>query len=194
MIRVFQLFCKLNFISYSGKDLFLKSMEVFKPYQHKCPLCGAKHPDWQKHSCYDRYLISFENGSIVSYQITIVRYRCSSCGHTHAVLPESIIPYKSYSFLFIIAVMMDYFKRSLTVEEICAKYNISVSTLYSWKKLFLEQKKIWLGLLEDACILATRFVDSFLNGTRIYELEIFFKTASLSFLQKARKTANYHPP
>ncbi len=194
MIRVFKLFCKLIFINFSAEDFFLESMAEFNPYKHKCPCCGAKHPDWEKHSCYDRYLISFENSCVSSCQITIVRYKCSSCGHTHAVLPESIIPYRSYSFLFIISVMMDYFKRPLTIEGICDKYNISVSTLYSWKKLFLQQKKLWLGLLENAYTSAIQFLNSFLDETRIYELEDFFKTASLSFLQGTRKKAKYNPP
>lgn len=117
-------------------------MSGFKIYEYKCPYCKAKHPDWKKHSEYDRYLISFENGYIVSHQVFITRYKCSSCRHTHAVLPELIIPHSSYSFLFIIAVMRDYFNRSITVESICAKYNISVSTLYLWKDLFLRQKKL----------------------------------------------------
>lgn len=185
MIRVFELFCKLNFINISAKDLFLQSMAEFNPHDHKCPFCPAEHPDWKRHAVYDRYLISFENGCTVSHRVTVIRYRCSSCGHTHAVLPEFIIPYQSYSFLFIIAVMRDYYASSLTVEAICVKYGIFISTLYSWKELLIKHKKIWLGLLEDACTSAVQFLDSLFVKGLLHTLKEFFLTAGVSFLQGA---------
>jgi transposase-like protein len=192
MIRVFELFCKFNFINLSAEELFLQSMAMLCIYAYKCPFCMAEHPDWKKHAVYERYLISFKNGHVVSCRITIVRYKCSSCGHTHAILPESIIPYQSYSFLFIIAVLRDYFTKSLTVEDICNKYNISVSTLYSWKKLFQRHKKIWLGLLEDACISSMQFLDSLFNENLLNNLKEFFLTAGVSFLQCSPRKIKAH--
>ena len=194
MIRVFELFCKSNFKNITAMDLFLQFMATFKPNDHPCPKCGVKHPDWKQHAVYNRYLISFENGCIVSYLITIIRYRCLSCKSTHAILPESIIPYQPYSFLFIIAVMKDYYTRSLTVEGICSKYDISKSTLYSWTRLYRTHKKIWLGLLEDACTSTIQFLEGLFSGTRLYSLHEFFHTAGFSFLQGRRtKTAQSAP-
>ncbi|MDP4177180.1 MAG: DUF6431 domain-containing protein [Bacillota bacterium] len=109
---------------------------------HICPFCKTKHPNWSRHAVYQCYFVSFEHGNTISHIVTIKRYKCSSCGHTHAILPESLIPYQSYSFLFIIAVLRDYFAKSLTVERICEKYNISISTLYAWKDLFVRNIKI----------------------------------------------------
>jgi hypothetical protein len=109
MIRVFQLFCKLNFKHLSAEYLFNKYMAEFKPVEHSCPWCNTKDPDRKKHAEYERWLISYEGGGTVAYRLVITRYKCPSCGHTHAILPESIIPYQSYSFLFIIAVMRDYY-------------------------------------------------------------------------------------
>jgi len=182
MIRVFELFCKLNMINISAKDLFLQAMAEFQPHDHKCPFCSAEHPDWKKHAVYERYLISFESGRNVSYLITIVRYRCSSCGHTHAILPEFVIPYQSYSLLFILSVMRDYYIGSLTVADICEKYDIAVSTLYSWKELFLRHKKVWLGLLDDACTSSLQFLDSLFRN-HLHTLKEFFLLAGVSFLQ-----------
>lgn len=183
MIRVFELFRKLNFKNISAKDLFNKFMAEFEPNEHKCPWCNTKDPDWKKHAEYERWLISFEGGSTVTYRLVITRYKCSSCGHTHAILPESIIPYQSYSFLFIIAVMRDYYTRTITVADICAKYDISVSTLYSWKELFIKDKKIWLGLLEDAYISSLEFLNSFCDKSFRYDLKEFFQIAGVSFMQ-----------
>lgn len=92
MIRVFELFCKLNFINISAEAFFLQAMSKLNLNNIVCPLCKTKHPEWKKHDVYERWLISFENGHTVTYRITVTRYRCSSCGHTHAVLPESIVP------------------------------------------------------------------------------------------------------
>ncbi|WP_241423554.1 DUF6431 domain-containing protein [Candidatus Contubernalis alkaliaceticus] len=141
-------------------------------------------------------MISFEKGCSVTYRVTIIRYRCSSCGCTHAILPECIIPYQSYSFLFIIAVMRDYFTSFLTIQGICAKYGISVSTIYSWKKLFLRHKKIWIGLLEDACTSSLQFLDCFFNCSLLYTLKEFFLTANISFLQGSShmRKAHFAPP
>jgi transposase-like protein len=57
--------------------------------------------------------------------------------------------------------MRNYSIISLTVEDIRNKYDISVSTLYSWKGLFQKHKKIWLGLLNDAVTSPLEFIDSF---------------------------------
>lgn len=195
MIRVFELFCKLNFINIPAEDLFLQAMAQLNLNEHICPFCRTKHPGWKRHATYERYLISYESGHVISYRINIIRYRCSSCGHTHAILPEFIIPYQCYSFLFITAVMRDYFIGSLTIEQLCEKYSISVSALYSWKKLFLRHKKIWLGLLNDACTSSIEFLNSLIPIKSLGELKEFFLTAGISFLQDASqmKKANSAP-
>lgn len=193
MIRVFKLFCKLNI---SAKDLFLKFMTSFNPNSHKCPYCSTKHPDWKKRGVYERYLISFENGHAVYYQVSIVRYKCSSCNHTHAILSEFIIPYQSYSLHFILAALQDYFTHSLTVAEICSKYDISASTLYLWKNLFLNHKKLWLGVLEDMLTSSVSFINFILDGSFIDMLRDFFALAGYSFLQGVSRIKKAHstPP
>lgn len=77
------------------------------------------------------------------------RVRCRSCGHTHAVLPDWLIPYSTYSLRFILRVLAAYYLGCKTVEELCRRYAISASMLYEWKRLFLEHKEMWLGVLED---------------------------------------------
>lgn len=194
MIRVFTIFCKLNFIKFSAEDLFLSAVKDFSkdklPFLDKsCPLCGAKHPKWSYHDSYDRYLISFEAGSSIIHNIKIPLIKCSSCDHTHAVLPEIIIPYGSYSLLFVLNVLRDYYLCSSTVRAICDKYQIATSTLYAWKKLFLVHKKLWLGFLEDAYQNSIEFLSSLPSISSSADLDIFFRNHGLSFLQGASKTA-----
>ena len=70
--------------------------------------------------------------------------RCKSCGHTHAIIPDYIIP---YSLLFVLRVLGEYFLRKRTVEGMCRRYNITPSMVYSWKRVFEEYKEMWLGVL-----------------------------------------------
>lgn len=195
MIRLFTVFCKLNFNKLSARDLFLDSMKDFSsdklPFiKLACPCCGAKNPAWTYHDSYERYLISYENEKTISYIIDITRIICSSCEHTHAILPEIIIPYGSYSLIFIIRVLKDYFSK-MKVKEICEKYQISVSMLYRWKQLFLIHKKLWLGILENIYQNSITFLSSIPASNSSKDLFYFFFQNGYSFLQGITKTAYF---
>ena len=167
------------------------SKEMLETLVYPCPYCGAKHPHWSKFASYERDLISWEKGLPVTYRITVTRIICSSCGHTHAVLPEIIIPYGSYSLIFILNVLRDYYLSHMTVQELCNKYMIATSTLYAWKRLFLIHKKLWLGILEDAATEPRTFLSSLPSLTSSEVLAIFFKNHAQSFLQGVTKTAYF---
>lgn len=196
MIRLFTVFCKLNFNKLSAKSLFLESMKDFTSdkltfFKLVCPYCGAKHPTWSYHDSYTRYLVSYENQDTVTYTIDITRIACSSCKHTHAILPEIIIPYSSYSLTFILSVLRDYYFK-MKIKDICKKYQISVSMLYAWKLLFLQHKKLWLGILEDIYHNSLEFLSSILKFNTSNELHQFFAQNGHSFLQGVSKTALYN--
>ena len=110
------------------------------------------------HARYTRSLIDFEDGKVVYGAVEIKRVRCASCGHTHAILPDYIIPYTTYSLPFILRVLCAHFLGSETVEQLCLRFSISPSMLYQWKTLFLVHREIWLGVLEDGRIAPGRFV------------------------------------
>jgi hypothetical protein len=196
MIRVFTVFCKLNFIKLSAEELFFAammdfSMERLSSLVLPCPFCGAKRPDWSHHASYDRYLISYEKGSTTTYTISITRLICSSCGHTHAILPEIIIPYGSYSLIFVLNVLRDYYLSHRTVQALCDKYEISPSTLYAWKRLFLIHKRLWLGVLDDIYQSSLDFLSSLPALNISSNLGLFFEGHANSFLQGVSKTAPF---
>jgi hypothetical protein len=195
MIRLFTVFCKLNFNKLSAHDIFLESMKEFSseklPFiKLSCPYCGAKNPVWSFHDTYSRYLISYENGATITYTIEITRIICSSCEHTHAILPDIIIPHSSYSLTFTLSVLKDYFSK-MKIKEICEKYQISISTLYGWKQLFLQHKKLWLGILEDIYQNPLEFLSSIPNFNTSDDLLQFFLQTGHSFLQGITKTAHF---
>lgn len=183
MIRAFGLFCKLNLINLTAYEAFLRTMSAVNIHDYACPFCSCARPDWQKHASYERFLISFEHGLIVTYTVTVIRYKCPSCGHTHAILPEHLIPYSSYSLPFILTVLRDYYTRPVSVESVCSKYDISVSTLYAWHSLFLTHKKLWLGLLEDYLSSSIHFLGVLLPFPSRPFLSGFFSAMRYSFLQ-----------
>lgn len=190
MIRAFTIFCKLNFIKLSAKQLFFQAMHNLSYTDMPCPHCGAKHPVWSHHASYERYVISIEQGIPVCYMITVTRLICSSCKHTHAILPEILIPYGSYSLIFILNVLRDYYLKTYTVLELCNKYQISVSTLYAWKRLFLMHKKLWLGFLEDSILSPREFLAHIPSVDSSHSLHTFFRSHGHSFLQGVSKTAH----
>lgn len=157
-----------------------------------CPNCGAKHPTWAYHDSYERCLISYENNSIITDIIDITRIICSSCNGTHAILPEVIIPFRSYSLLFVLSALKDYFTPGITVAALCDKYQISISTLYEWKHLFNTHKKLWLGILEDIYQKSLDFLSSILNSNSSDGLEAFFSNNKISFLQGRKRTAHIY--
>lgn len=196
MIRWNTIFCKLDFKTLSVIDLFNEAMEEFSleklPYlKLACPFCGAKNPMWEYHDSYERYLIAYKNNASVTYTIDITRIACSSCKHTHAILPEIIIPHNSYSLIFVVHVLKDYFSKML-VNDICEKYQISTSQLYRWINLFLKHKKLWLGVLEDIYQNSLDFISSMLNCNLSNKLLQFFTQMGNSFLQGNTKTAHYN--
>jgi hypothetical protein len=196
MIRLFVAFCKLNYKTLSAIDLFLKSMEEFTPaniplIKLSCPCCGAKKPRWSYHGSYKRYLLSFENNQLKTDRINITRIICSSCKHTHAILPEIIIPCGSYCLLFVLSALKDYFSK-MDITKICEKYQISPATLYGWKQLFLRHKKLWLGILEDMYQNPLLFLASILESDTSKKLQQFFKQNGHSLLQGVTKTARFN--
>jgi len=96
-----------------------------------------------------------------------------------------------------LAVLRDYYICSGSIQELCDKYQIAVSTFYRWKHLFHRHKKLWLGLLEDTIIQASDFLD-FLTDFSIQGLsqglKNFFLSHDFSFLQGASKTARSASP
>ena len=101
MIRVKTILGKLFSLKSSDFQLFSSVTDSYEAYQAVCPHCGAQH-NCIYHESYQRDLISVENGKRVEYQVEIPRVRCQSCGRTHAILSDILIPFASYTLRFIL--------------------------------------------------------------------------------------------
>jgi hypothetical protein len=81
-------------------------------------------------------------------------------------LPELIVPYGRYSILFMLMALKSYYLRSIsgeTVVGVAMRYEIAVSTLYRWKVLFEEHKRLWLGVLASVSEDVGRFIEKFIS-------------------------------
>jgi hypothetical protein len=193
MIRLFNVFCKLKILGKTAKTLFDEAMASFDITDFPCPSCGSRHPNWTFFDDYERYLISFSGGKRTDELVTVMRYLCSSCLDTHAIIPEIAIPYSGYSIFFILDVLRDRFIHKMTIHSICQKYIISVSTFYRWKKLYEQNKTLWLGALKDISTDPGAFLEEHPSTQTSNFLYKFWLRIGLSFLQSSLHGEEVHP-
>ena len=111
-----------------------------------CDVCGRS--DYIFVSTYRRKVITIANGKRAVFYVWIPCVRCEGCGgYCHAVLFDLLIPYSSYTLLFIMTVLGDYLNRKGTVQDICEKWEISLPTLYAWKRRFMVHYDHWCDSL-----------------------------------------------
>lgn len=78
--------------------MLLKNNRGDNPHSMACPKCGCRG-NFRRHGSYGRRLVTLSG----ELDLTIERLRCLSCGATHAVIPEDVVPYKAYSESFMLA-------------------------------------------------------------------------------------------
>jgi len=132
-----------------------------------------------------------EQGKVRYGSVEIRRVRCKSCGHTHAILPDDIVPYSTYSLLFILRVLAAHFPGLETVEQLCRRYGIPPSMLYQWKAVFLEHKRLWPGVLKHAETGSAQFIRRLLDlpGYSDNFGRPFYRKTTFSFLQRHKDAA-----
>ncbi len=157
-----------------------------------CPYCGAKGT-CRKRGSYERNLVTFFAGKPQVLRLRVPRVQCP-CGKSHALLPDFIVPYLSYSLPMILLVLYDYFSRHLTVQGICEKYLITPPVIYRFKKQFLLHKKQWLGIVRDMALSAPDFIEELLTGSYTRFHDAFLRLTTFSFLQAHKNPANCKRP
>ena len=88
----------------------------------ECPACRCAG-NFTGHGRYRRTIVhrGREEG------VEVRRVRCASCRATHAVLPEGVVPYKSYSEPFVLAVLRAW-ASGMSNAEVRSSFGISEST------------------------------------------------------------------
>ncbi len=192
MIRLNALDCKLKNTILSVRYLFRQSLEQSPLFLLVCPYCGAKGT-CNKRGSYERSLVTFPDGKPLVVRLRIPRVQCT-CGKSHALLPDFIVPYLSYSLPMILRILSDYFTRRLTIRGICEKYLVSPPLIYRFKKRFLIHKKQWLGILRDMELSTISFMEELLTSSYDRFHDAFLRLTTYSFLQSHKNPANCSRP
>ena len=192
MIRLNALDCKLKNTILSVRSLFRQSLKQSPLFLLVCPYCGAKGT-CKKRGSYERSLVTFPDGKPQVVRLRIPRVQCT-CGKSHALLPDFIVPYLSYSLPTILHILSDYFTRRLTIRGICEKYLVSPPLIYRFKKRFLLHKKHWLGVLHDMELSSPSFMDALLASPYTPFHDAFLRLTTYSFLQSHKNPANCERP
>ena len=174
-------------------------MEQFQPKLETCPICGSTG-NCHVHDYYGRSIIDLRTGRKQKENLCIMRVFCDSCNHAHAILPDVIIPYSSYSLLFVLRLLGEFFAGLFTIEQLCERYDISKNQFFKWLALWKSHKREWLGLLSDAETSDFSFLKKLVSACSFSVFsEGFIRCFSLSFLQSHRnptlaslKNAQYH--
>jgi transposase-like protein len=196
MIRLCTAFFKaLLEIIITDEEIFYDATGAFSYSGARCPRCGAIGK-LTPHGDYTRYLISFEYAQVFERLIAPLRFFCSSCKSTHALLPDIITPYSPYSLRFKLTALIAYYERDTTVEAVCGRFGNAISTLYVWKERLLEHKDLMLGALISLKTPALAFLRNLHESTSLSKLlSEFFHQYAFSFLQgRAALATRIHSP
>lgn len=196
MIREKAIFIKLiqlNRLNISDQQIFDSTVSSFNPSKCTCPHCSSRGR-LTGFSSYQRDLIFVSDGKPEKCVLEVPRFLCNSCGHTHALLPDVLIPYGSYSLRFILFILLEFQRRSCTVVQFCEYWEISVSSLYEWIHLFLIHYNSWCQCLDRILWINQKALSSILDTSAFPS--IFQNQFHFSFLQRNKTTPSQsiHPP
>ena len=174
-------------------------MALFQPRLETCPICGSTG-NCHIHDYYGRSIIDFKAGKQEKSDLCVLRVFCDSCSHAHAILPDVIIPYSSYSLFFVLRILGEYFAGLYTIEQLCERYRVSQNQLFKWVALFKSHKQEWLGILGNQEVSDVSFLKRIvLMGSASSFSMGFVLRFAYSFLQSHRnpvpvslKNAQYH--
>ncbi len=85
-------------------------MNNYGDFDYDCPSCPAVR-QFTRHAKYKRYYCYLEPDLQLfkEHELEVLRIKCKSCGHTHAILPAGIIPYRFYTHFCVMKIICVYF-------------------------------------------------------------------------------------
>ena len=187
MIRINGYLDKLNFKNFSDLKLFNFYQDTIDVTKEVCPHCGAIGC-FSEVSSYERHLITIEKNIRVDYLIDVRRVLCSSCMSSHALLPDNLIPYGSYSISFILYILDSYLSRTTTVATFCETWQISTSTLYTWIHTFMNHYELLYGILNRLQWICHEALSKI--SLNPFFTQRFFESFHFSFLQLRKTTTS----
>ena len=126
-----------SFSSYQEKNSYIQALmpDITDIDRNVCPCCHAKNK-LIKYGTYERNLSILLDNEVENYRIYIQRVICTSCNHTHALLPNFIVPYKIMAIFSIAQIV----KRATisSVYKLAETINLSVKIIYTYIAIVLS--------------------------------------------------------
>lgn len=176
---------KINFNNYKQKIL-----DNYSNLYYSCPKCGANH-SLIRHGTYDRNLILLDASNIIrELKFNVLRVKCKSCGSTHTILPNDIIPYCIYSFSFIITLLSKRYIYKEKITDISENLSVSFQMIYFFiSKIlkFLDSASIVLRNLGSYCVSNLSSIIKFIstyNKFNNFSYQYFFFTRRVFLMSK----------
>ena len=118
-----------NFESHKDQNSYLQSLmpDITDLARNKCPHCKANNK-LVKYGTYNRNLSILIDDNIIKFNIYVQRVICNSCGSTHALLPNFIVPYKSMAIFSIAQIVYS--------AVISSAYKVSEKIELSWQQIY----------------------------------------------------------
>lgn len=187
-----------NFSSNNEKNSYIQSLmpDITAIDRNICPCCHAKNK-LIKYGQYERNISILENNEVNYYRVSVQRIMCKSCGHTHALLPNFIVPYKIMA-LFSIAEIVQ--RATVTsAYKLAEIINLSVQMIYTYMAIVLAFFTDFKILNNNKEYVSPRNFNKkyfFINCVNLskanYRLDFFEFYSWLLFMQKFRN--NSSPP
>ena len=187
-----------SFSSYSEVNSYIQSLmpDITDIYRNVCPCCHAKGK-LVKYGTYERNISVLVDNEVENYRVSIQRVICTSCNHTHALLPNFIVPYKIMAIFSIAQIV----KRASisSAYKLAETINLSVQMIYSYIAIvlaFFDNFRI-LNNSKEYCYTQNFNKKYFLTNcvefsTSNYRFDFFEFYNWLLFMQKFRD--NSSPP
>ena len=125
-----------SFSSYSERNSYIQSLmpDITDIHRNICPCCHAKNK-LIKYGKYERNISILIDDNVENYSVSVQRVICNSCNHTHALLPNFIVPYKIMA-LFSIAKIVQRASIS-SAYKLAEVINLSVQMIYTYMAIVL---------------------------------------------------------
>ena len=187
-----------SFSSHQERNSYIQSLmpDITDIDRNICPYCHAKRK-LIKYGTYERNISILIDNEVENYRVSVQRVICNSCNHTHALLPNFIVPYKIMT-IFSIAQIVKRVSIS-SAYKLAEAINLSVQMIYTYMAIvlaFFEDFRI-LNNSKEYCN-AQNFNEKYylINCLELssanYRLDYFKFYNWLLFMQKFRN--NSSPP
>lgn len=125
-----------SFSTNNEKEEYIQSVmpDITDINKNICPCCHAKNK-LIKYGTYERNVSFIIDNNTENYRVKVQRVSCCSCGHTHALLPNFVAPYKIMAICSIAEIVQ---KASIsTAYKLAETINVSIQMIYKYIAIVL---------------------------------------------------------